>query len=373
MAAYDQPILSTSDTTTRYRVVTDAIFNLDPMSTPFLVWLGLASANKKFNFVNAKATQIEWLEDQYRAQTGTLSATCTSTGTALTVSDASAFKKGMVLLAPDGGEHIRVASEPDTTNNTLSVSRGWSGTTNASQATGTLTILYIARDEGDDADFGPVQAISSDYNLTMILEDAVKVSGTQLYLSDYGMSNQMDYQVRKKIKELARDLERAAFYALRTSSGAVRSMGGLGQYVTTNTISTSALTLSHLEAIILSCYQATEQWPRHIWMNPARLQTIQNLWNSTSYLRIEASQGSIGMNIAKLVTPWGEAAFHSSIHCPTTKLFFLNEENVGGYTLRPWSEADLPSDGDYEARDVLGEFSLVVVQEKSHGIITYTG
>ena len=207
----------------------------------------------------------------------------------------------------------------------------------------------------------------------MILEVAVKVSGTQLYLSDYGMSNQMDYQVRKKIKELARDLERAAFYALRTSSGAVRSMGGLGQYVTTNTISTSALTLSHLEAIILSCYQATEQWPRHIWMNPARLQTIQNLWNSTSYLRIEASQGSIGMNIAKLVTPWGEAAFHSSIHCPTTKLFFLNEENVGGYTLRPWSEADLPSDGDYEARDVLGEFSLVVVQEKSHGIITYTG
>lgn len=377
MATVDQPLYTTTDRNAQRREITDAILLLEPMDTPLLSAIGLDSATSKFRLVGDSNTKVEWLEDTYRPLTGTLSATSASNGTALTVSDASVFKRGDVLELPNGSERAWV-SAIDTAGNSITVTRAHGGTTAATQATGTINILYTARVEGDSTDYGPVQARSTNYNWTQIFQEAVKVTGSNLAIAQYGISNELDLQVRKKVKEQWRFLEKAFFQGKRgtatVGSGELRTLGGLDAFITTNTMSTAAssMVLGNLEAVILSCYQATGEVPTQLWMNPSRLQTIKNLYDNSNYLQISRSETTIGMEIVRMVTPWGSHEFRASQHCPTNRIFFINPGYVGGYTYRPWSERDLPSDGDYAARDIIGEFSLIVAMDKAHGSITLT-
>lgn len=377
MATVDQPLYTTTDRNAQRREITDAILLLEPMDTPFLTAIGLDSAPSKFRLVGDKNTKIEWLEDTYRPLTGTLSATSASNGTTLTVSDASVFKRGDVLELTNSSERAWV-SAVDVSGNTITVTRAFGGTTAATQATGTINIVSTARAEGDTSDFGPVQARSTNYNYTQIFQEAVKVSGSDLVMAQYGIANELDLQVRKKVKEQWRFLEKTYFTGVRgtatVGSAELRSMGGLDTFVTVNTMSTAAssLTLGNLESVILSCYTATGEIPDTLWMAPSRLQTIKNLYDNSNYLTVQRSENTIGMDIIRMVTPWGTHTFKASQHCPTNRIFFLNSQYVGGYTYRPWAERDLPNSGDYESRELVGEFSLIVAQDKSHGRINLT-
>lgn len=369
MAQIDQPIGTYSDTTAQRKEITDAISFIDPVETPLIDWLGFNSANSKFKFVGDPNIKIEWLEDTYRALTSTMAASCTSTATSLTVTDGTDFKVGDVIQIDD--EYCWTSA---ISTNTLTVERGWGGTTKATHASDdTITILYNARTEGADADQGPKTDVTQNSNYTMILEESVKVTGSQIAMAQYGIGDELSYQIRKLLPTLSRFLERACFYGKRTAGSTTtspRSMGGFDVFITDNTSTTSAanMTLGNMEAVILSAHLDGGK-PDTLVCSPLRLQTIKDLYDNSGYLTIQRDEDTVGMSIGKLQTPWGLMNFRSSRWCPNTRLYFLDSRYVGMYTYRPWSERELPSDGDYRLADLLGEFSLVVAQDKAHACL----
>ena len=73
---------------------------------------------------------------------------------------------------------------------------------------------------------------------TSIFQKAVQVSGTQQVISQYGIEDEFLYQANKAVPHLLRLVERAAFHGVRAAGSAAspRSMGGLGTFITANTL-----------------------------------------------------------------------------------------------------------------------------------------
>lgn len=372
--AIDQPLYTTTANSGEHiRAISDAILLITNDSTPFLDAYGVTGLNSKFDIVNVTNKKIEWITDELRPTSATITAIANGTDTTVTVSDASEFKVGDIWKTATTGEWLRVESIDSAT--TITVTRSVGTVAAAADAGTTLTYISDSAKEGADAEYGTITDRAVTFNYTQILSDAVKVSGTMQVTDQYGVSGtELDSQVRKKVRELWRALERMVFYSnhrdeVSGSGGPYRIMGGLPYFITTNTNSGS-LTQANIENLMRDATNATGEAPNEIWMHPNVLLTFKNLYDSSSFLRVQRGETTIGMQITDFLTPYGTASLRSSIHCPTDKVFILNSNHVAMETLRGWMEMDLPRNGDYESRQVLGEFTLGVRNEQAHAVFT---
>jgi hypothetical protein len=55
--------------------------------------------------------------------------------------------------------------------------------------------------------------------------------------------------------------------------------------------------------------------------------------------------------------------------CPTDRLYLLEKEKMGWVTYRPFQVMDRASTGDYEVKEVLGEFGFVLQNQTAHGYL----
>jgi hypothetical protein len=58
--------------------------------------------------------------------------------------------------------------------------------------------------------------------------------------------------------------------------------------------------------------------------------------------------------------------------CPATKTYILDTDKVGWATIEPFKVTRMPALGSYTVDSVEGEYSFVVMNEKSHAIITHS-
>lgn len=369
----DQPVNSYSDTEAQVRVISDFIFNINPMDTPVVARLGLSSAGSKFRLTSAvrgaNHTKIELLEDTYQPLTTTANnGTTISTSTlSFTVTDASLFNPGDELLidseymvVADGGVNI--------TTNVITVDSRAYGGTNATHATGaTITFVGKSRVEGDDADYVGLTSLSNVYNYTSILQKGLKVTGTENAISQYGKpSGEYQYQANKVIPELSRDLERMFFHSQRRLGTATKasSMGGVGTYVTTiptNSSISTTLTKVALDAAALAIFDAGGM-PDLLTLPSNGSNTLHTLMDSSSFVRITQENTMFGMKpITRVNTQFFEnLEVLVSRHCPIKKGWMLDSSKIGFYTLRPFAEHAIAKTGDSTKGEVVGEYSLLV-------------
>jgi hypothetical protein len=165
---------------------------IDPRDTPLIAALGgLDAARSKFR-VGLNGTKIELLEDELDplATTANHGTTITTNATVITVTDSSFFQDGHVIQIDS---EYMVVKSTDTTNNKITVySRSYGGTNATHASTDAITIVGMARLEGDDADYGPVVDITAPYNYTSIFHKALRVTGTQQVIAQYGISEVRD-------------------------------------------------------------------------------------------------------------------------------------------------------------------------------------
>jgi len=379
----DQPVTTYSETSALIRVISDYIFNIDPMDTPVVARLGLDSANEKFRLNvmrGAGNTKIELIEDTHRPLTTTANhgTTITTATLSITVTDASLFNPGDVILidseymvVADGGVNV--------TTNVITVDSRAYGGTNATHATGaTITFVGMARLEGDDADYVGLTSLAYPYNYTSIFQQGVKVTGSEDVIGQYGKpAGEMEYQVNKVIPEQSRLIERMFFHGTRRIGTAAlsRSFGGIGTYVTANSSSiTTTITKAALDAVSKACYDDGAMVDTFI-VGTGGAQTLHNLLDTSSFSRIDQENTIFGMRpIVRLNTQFMEnLAMLTSRHCPPKKAYMLDSGKVGFYTYRPFGEYDVARTGDSKKREVIGEFSLLVANGAlGHGYILTT-
>lgn len=372
MTVYDQIVTSYSDTTPHKRVITDVISMIDPVDTPLLDLLGLASAHSKFK-VNRNGTKVELLEDEYDPLLTTANqGTTIATGdTALTVADASIFQDGHTILID--AEYM-VVSASDVTNNTISVeSRSYGGTNATHASTAAIEIVGMTRLEGDDADYGPIVDVTAPFNYTNIFQKALKISGTHESLDQYGKDSEFTYQANKQLPHLMRLFEKALFHGIRAAGSATtrRSMGGLGTFITDNTVGAGgAIAKSDID--ILAEYILIDGGkPDVLVMHPSVARDVKDLIDTSSFVRVGQENTQFGMNpIRTISTQYGDLRLLMDRWCPTSTAYMLDSSKIGLYTLRPWHWKDLAVTGDSEKAELVGEFSLLVANDKAHGLIS---
>lgn len=362
-----------TDTTPQKRSIADLIKMIDWTEAPLLNMLGL-NGESEFRLVNFPHTKVEWLEDTMAPRSGTIAEDLdtSETGVDLTTGQGDYLKAGDVLKIDS--ELLYVSS---VSTDTATVIRGFAGSTAAIHSNGaTWTLATVARLEGADATTGYTTAVSNPYNYTQILAEAVKVTGSEQQDSKYGITDTMAYHISKllgdggKAGKLSILLQQTFYYGKRAvgSATTARSMGGFEQYVTTNVTnaSSAALTRKALEDSMQLCYLAGGA-PSKIVCNAWQRRKISSFYEGM--IRTDRSEERGGSTITTVTTDFGDLEVVFDRWCPTDRVYIIEPERMGWVTYRPFDIVDRASTGDYMLKDVLGEYSFVLMNETAHAYI----
>jgi hypothetical protein len=377
MAMYEQQKTSYSGTGNEIvRVVGDVIHYIDPMDTPLVAAIGgFDSARGKFR-VNINGKKIELLEDEYAPLAGALAAggatSMATDDTQFTFADASPFQDGTAILIDT--EYLVVKAVNNTTNVVDFYARETYSTATTHASTAAVSIVGMARLEGDDADFASLTDIGTEYNYTSIFQKALNISGTDVALDYYGMSDSYSYQNSKILPEMFRHVELALFHGQRYvgTAAAPRQMGGLGTFVGTNTVAAGgAITKADIDDLAEKIYLDGGQ-PDLLCLHPSVVQDLKDILDSSSFVRITQAEGSIlgTKPMQGVSTQWGDLTIVSSRFQPLATGYILDSRKVGLYELRPFAQYELARVGDAKKGEMLGELSFLVANDEAHGTIT---
>lgn len=369
--AITSPVTTYSDTTPHKRVITDVISLIDPSDAPTIEKLGgLDGASSKFDFVNQPGKVVEWLEDTLISLSGALSGSITSTATTITMADGDNFQEGHIILVDS--ERMWV-SAVDNATEVLTVTRAYEGTAATHADAAAVTIVGMARLEGDDSDDIAFTDRTTGSNYTQILHQEVKVSRSHRQLSQYGISDEMAYQGNKVIPSLMRLLERHFFYSTVAKAGSAttpRQMGGYQAFVTDNKLSGATLAQSQFENAVKAAFSDGGSGPWVAVCSPDNLQKVKNFYDSSNFLRVDRGEKSVGMVIETVLTPYGTVDLLLDRWAKNTEIPLIDAKHAGFLTYYPFTQEPLAKDGDYDKSEVVGEFTLCVRQDKAHAILT---
>ena len=276
-----------SDTTLVKRTITDVVANISPRDTPLIANLGgLDGAASKFNFVNGNGKAVEWAEDTLYALADSITETIATNTTTLTVADAYVFHVGDIFRIDS--EDIWVSAVASST--TLTVTRGLGDSTEATHADNAVcTIIGNARLEGAEVTFRGVTDKTTNYNYSQIFHEGVKVArSARVAMPQYGVADELEYQSEKLVPSMLRLVERAMFYGDRQagSASAPRQMGGLGEFITDNTVNyTTSFTQANVEDLLELCFADGGLGPWIMPVDTTQMQAAKNLLDNTLIAR----------------------------------------------------------------------------------------
>lgn len=373
---YDSPKTTysmTTDPEARIRVISDVINLIDPMETPLLSLLGgLDSAKSKFK-IRGNGTKIEWMEDSYVQKTVTASTDVASTtaATTITLTDSSIVKVGSVLLQES--EYYLVTAN-DLTANTIVVTRGYQSSTAAAHVASTKPIEIITNLtlEGADATYDAMMDLLIPFNYTQIFRKGMKMSGTEMAVDEYGYSDGWAYQANKKMTELFIDIEKALFHTVKAAGTLTtyRKFGGIGSFIGNTTAITTAITKTSVDDLS-ELIKLDGGNPDVLMVHPSVARDMKDIIDTSSFVNLSYENTRIGMSPVKTVyTQFGSLRLIENRHQPISKAYMLDSRKMGMYTLRPFGWHELGRHGDYDAAEVLGEVTLVMVNPDAHGTIT---
>ncbi|MCD4823591.1 MAG: DUF5309 domain-containing protein [Phycisphaerae bacterium] len=358
--------------------VSDIIGIVSPYETPLLDHFGDPQRA-------ATSTYHEWLEDSLLPNKDAIDdATWTdpAADTTFDVDHGERFRVGDQIQATGSSELMLVTA---VSSDTLTVARGYGATIPEDLADDkVINILGNAALEGDEA---PTMRFSDRVrrgNWTQIFTSAVRVSGSDLAVRKLSVNDELDYQKQERIRELLRDLENtvingaAASSTPQGSSTVRRSMKGIIPSLTTNIFKPT-------DSDFPSDTDLTEQQlnlaMRNIWENASsRIDTI--VVNGYQKRRINGfitSSRSYGNKddsyrdmVSMYESDFGVCRIVLSRSVPTDTILLLDSSRIDVLPLagRNFHYKPLASTGDFEAGEVIGEYTAELRNQEAHGIIT---
>jgi hypothetical protein len=363
--------------------VADVIGIVSPHETPLLEHLGDARRA-------ATSTLHEWLEDELHPsfdrvdqQTFTPSAL---TATTFGVDHADRFRVGDQVRA-DGSDEIMLVtgvSAPD-----ITVVRGYGGTLAEALADDRrLDILGNAALEGAERDASRTTARVRRSNTTQIFSATVEVSGTQQAATTIGVRDEMDYQMQERLRELLRDLENCVVNGVapasspegsptvrRTMRGALatiqtnRFMPGVGDIPDGDGTGSDGLNEGVLNAALREVWEVSAGTVDTIVANGAQKRRINRfIGDSRGYAPGDTSFRDL---VSVYESDFGVCRVILSRWVPASKVLLLDSSRLQVMPLagRSFQFRRLASGGDSEVGQVVGEYTLEMLNERAHGVI----
>jgi len=370
-ATHNRGVITTVTDTTNIKLdIDEAIDFLSPTDVPILDLIGRDS-------LRSACTQVkhEWLEDELRGREGTLLSAYTAGSGTMTL----ASGEGKYLYPDDllmvANVIYRVNSGPPDSDTILVSVEG--GTDASAAADAAWRKISHSSQEGGNARTDPTKTtLVKPYNYTQILKDWALITGTMKVIDRYGYASEWEYQMEKTLKQLAIDLEYLLIYGVRQyTEGPPRksSAGGLMQYVLLEGITNSWDTVINAasgdltESLLNTALQ--EMWeaggnPDFVLVNGTNKRRFTD-WASP---RIRTAQGErkAGSAIYTYESDFGviDIVLDRWLRPSDVILGSRGSWGIGPLTGRAFTSRMLPSTGDYDWWEILGEYTMEVHKPK---------
>lgn len=341
--------------------VADEILLLNPHQTPLLNLLGFADP--------INAVEHIWYEDEMFPDETSTTASALVGATAVVVADVTPFRVGSVVKIVD---ELLYVSAIDSGTKTLTVTRGYASTTAAAIASGAkVEFLFDEGVEGADARAARFKARVRKSNLTQIFTDTVDLSGTAQATAQHGVNNLYEYEKQKKQLELALQLEKAAINGISYENGQVRQMKGIRQFIQSNVTNVGgALTLAAINTLAQTVYDAGgfANGGNYKVMVAAK-QKIALSGTDSNKITLTRGENVRGQVVDFVVTDFGQFEVALNQNLASDELFLVDANRVKIHPLatREFSHTYLGLQGDSMKGQIVGEYTLMLEQEKAHG------
>ncbi len=360
--------------------VADLVSINAPFETPLLDALGDATRP-------ARSTLHEWLEDTLLPNTDTVNDTVYTnalTDTTFGVSNASRFRVGDQIQL-DGSTEVMLVTAVDTSGGTVTVVRGYGGSTATALANATpISILGNAALEGDDASSARFTARSRKINYTQIFASTVEVSGSELAVRQLGIKDELNYQKQQRTRELLRDLEncvingRAPAATQEGSSTVRRTMRGIIPHLTTNKFSPgvngfpgdSSVTEEQLNTALRNIWKQSTGQVDLIVLGGVQKRAINQIVMPSR--RFGGETESLKNLVSIYESDFGVCRIVMSRWVPKGMILFLDSSRIEVLPLagRSFHFRPLATTGDRESGQVIGEYTTELRTVNAHGVIS---
>lgn len=244
--------------------------------------------------------------------------------------------------------------------------------------------------EGDDATNDAANANTRVFNYTQILDKVAQVAGTQEAVTNAGMASSMAREMADKMKEIKRDFETSCLQNVAYVAGTdtlARKLAGLPTYIKTNidkasdataatgdgsdayTAGTARVLLeSYVEGALATAWSNGGS-PTKGFMNAFQKRKFASFSGSSNKTSDGASRKVVN-SVDIYIDPLGnEVSLVPCRHMPTSMVFFVDPEYVKICALRNWASWDLAKTGDSVRKQILGELTMEVCNEKAHAAV----
>jgi Family of unknown function (DUF5309) len=355
--------------------VSDLVAINSPYETPLLDALGDPARV-------ARSTVHQWLEDSLLPNTDNVESGDPA-GTSLGVDNFGRFRVGDQIRIV-GQQEIMLVTAVNTGSATLTVVRGYGGTPTGTWADGNkIQIIGNAALEGDDAADPQFTDRIRMTNYTQIFSDTVEVSGSELAVTQIGISDELDYQKNLRVRELLRDLENSVINGVApgaTPEGSAtvrRTMNGIINSIATNFFapgegipSGTTLTEAQLNLALRAIWQNSAGNVDLILVGGQQKRSI-NSFIATNQRFVESNDDFKSL-VNVYESDFGVCRIVMSRFVPSDTVLLLDSSRIEVLPLagRSFQHKPLASTGDREAGLVVGEYTLEFRNESAHGIIT---
>jgi hypothetical protein len=215
------------------------------------------------------------------------------------------------------------------------------------------------------------------HNHTQIFTKEVEVSGTQEAVAVAGLDDEFAYQMEKRMKEIATDIELALITGTGNSgaSGTARDINGILSFITTNvetgtgTSTTETLTESMYNNALQTIWAAGGR-PDTTYVNGFQKRKISGFASNSQRFQQVDNEGELKNSIAVYDSDFGRQKIVLDSFMTSTVVALLQTDMWKVAQLRPIKVVDVAVTGDAKRGALVGELTLEARNEASSGKIT---
>ena len=357
-------MVTSYDVPTNARDVSKAFYLIKKEETPLLNAIPLGDA--------AKNTEHYYWDDVRQIRQTVLTAGYTSGGGSLQVASTAGMVVNMLLAT--NGKVYKATSITDNTHVAVSVADGGA---DANQANGSVVLfLGTASKEGKDYEDRDYTTEVERYNVTQILDDYVRITGTEQSITREVQDGDIILkQIEKKLERLYLMLGRSIWNNPRvvpSDNNTPRILGSVDWFIRQNGYVPASATFNvgNFDAFLLQLDKSGANLGE-LWMNPATLTYFSDL--QSSQVQMQRSDTDRGTYAVRYNSRYGHHLdLKTDMQTPVGGIYAFRTADVKLCPLmgRQFQVKELAKTGDADKRLLVGEYTLEVRNSAISGIFT---
>lgn len=367
---------STINVSGRARLVRPLVEKLDFLAVPFQKMLDRKTID------NPKP---ETTDERFAPTNATIDGTGYASGaTTIGVASGHAARLQKWDILKNGDERLQVTAITSDAN--ITVVRGVGGTTAAAlAANAVIPILAPAVPEKVDSPASPVAR--GDFANNFIQQFIYEFEASYIqdrtrtqYLVGNGGKGEYKWEMGRKLKEAARDLDRTLLYGVKNDATANSNpwmMGGLNSFITLNVTAKSGLPVAEADLMVAQQTAWSDVGPENMGRQIHSGIFLKSVFSSyyDGMRRADAQTTKIKIKIDQVENDLGLFEFVPNYYMQELgpgDLFGFDPNNLTlqVYDGLDWMEEPLAKTGAYERGHIVGVFSLEALGDRAHYKIT---